>query len=355
MTFEPIVPAALLVAIAILLMVLRVAALHRMLARAGGGRNLRTLLRWGALTVAGLLLVLAAARPGLPRDDLHGNAANGTSTRAADANVFFVVDRSVDGRVQDYADGKSRMSGIRDDVAALIDHYPGARFAVISFAAKASLDWPLSDDAWSLKPLIKGLSTYTEAPPDATFAVNAGAANGLLRAKLAEAAEQYPNSKNLVFYFGEGAGGSRAPQGGFDIPHSSIAGGAVLGYGTPAGGPVPQALVNGDLVYEWDQAADRAATSGLNEDALKGIARVLGVPYFHRDNGSIARVVPNVDVQGPRSRDASAVSSNAADRTELYWLFSGLAALLALAESYGTLRDFRRNRPPRQVGVDAAT
>ncbi|MBW0014582.1 VWA domain-containing protein [Mycobacterium sp.] len=366
MTFDPIVPAGWLLAIATVLIVIRVAALTRVLAGAGSGRLLRVLLRWSALTAAGLLLVLAAARPGLLRDDLHGAAAAGGSARAAAANVFFVVDRSVDGRVTDYGsnagNSRSRMSGIRDDIAALVDQYPGARFAVISFAATASLDWPLSDDAWSLEPLVRGMSTYTEVPPDAMFQVNAEAANGLLRAKLAEASEAYPGSKNLVFYFGEGAGGSRAAQGGLDIPHSSIAGGAVLGYGTPAGGPVPQALLNGNVVYEWDEAANRAANSGLDEDALRGIAGVLGVPYFHRDNvsgGSIARVMPAVDLTASAARDSSAYShsgSTGIERTELYWVLSGLAALLALGESYPTLRDIRRNRPPRRVeSADAAT
>ena len=76
----------------------------------------------------------------------------------------------------------------------------------------------------------------------------------------------------------------------------------MLGYGTTAGGPVPQALVDGELAYEWDPAANRAANSGLNEGALKRIAGVLGVPYFRRDNGPIARVVPAVDLPGSRSR-----------------------------------------------------
>lgn len=354
MTFEPIVPAALLLAIAVVLIVIRMAALYRVLVRTGTGRYLRVVLRWGALTVAGLLLVLAAARPGLPHGDSHARAATRASAASADANVFFVVDRSVDGRVEDFGQAKSRMSGIRSDIAALIDQYPRARFAVISFAAQASLDWPLSDDVWSLKPLVKGLSTYTEVPPDAMFDVNAGAAAGLLRAKLAEATEQYRDSKNLVFYFGEGAGGARIAQNGFDVPHTSIAGGAVLGYGTPAGGPVPEALVDGDLVYEWDEQSNRAANSGLNEDALKGIAGQLGVPYFHRENGPITAVLPAVDLTG--SQGASpVVSSTTVERTELYWLFTGLAGVLALVETDLTLREFRRNRPPRRVRVNAAT
>src|SRR2546422_677522 len=80
---------------------------------------------------------------------------------AANLNVFIVIDRSVDSRVEDFADHESRMAGIRDDVLAVIDQYPRARFSVIEFASKAAELWPLSADAWSLKPLIQGLSPYT--------------------------------------------------------------------------------------------------------------------------------------------------------------------------------------------------
>lgn len=356
MTFQPIVSAGVLVVVAVALITIRMAALYRVLVRTGTGRYLRVVLRWGALTAAGLLLVLAAARPGLPQGDPHGRAdtrpAGGSS---ANANVFFVVDRSVDGRVEDYSDAKSRMSGIRSDILALIDQYPRARFEVISFAAKASLDWPLSDDVWSLKPFVKGLSTYTEVPQDAMFQVNVAAADDLLRIKLGEAGQQYHDSKNLVFYFGEGAGGSRAAQGDFDIPHATIAGGAVLGYGTATGGPIPQAYVNGDRVYMWDKQTDRAAHSGLNEGGLKAVAAQLGMPYFHRDSGPITPVVPAVDLTGSRSTDSPVIASATVERTELYWVFTGLAAVLALGEISLTLREFRRNRIPQRARPNAAT
>lgn len=352
MTFQPIIAVAVLIAIAVALTAVRMTALYRVLVRTGTGRYRRVVLRWSALTAAGLLLVLAAARPGLPRADDNARDSNKPAAAgAANVNVFFVVDRSVDGRVQDHTDATSRMAGIRSDIAALIGQYPRARFAVISFASHARLDWPLSDDVWSLTPWIQGLSTYTDVPQDAMFGVNVGAANDVLRTKLTEATQAHRDSKNLVFYFGEGAGGSRAPQTGFDVPREGIAGGAVLGYGTSAGGPIPQGFTNGTLLYMWDQQNNRAATSGLNELSLKAIAAELGVPYFHRDNSPITPVVPALDVTTDRSQGSPLVSSHTVERTELYWVFTGLAAALALAEIAVTLREFRRtayqHRPAR--------
>lgn len=349
MTFQPILPVAALIAVAVVLIVVRMAALYRVLVRTGTGRYLRVVLRWSGLTAAGLLLVLAAARPGLESTDEQARADNKPVTaRAINANVFFVVDRSVDSRVEDY-DGKSRMSGIRSDMAALVDQFPRARFAVISFASKAQMDWPLSDDVWSLKPRIDGMSPYTEVPPDAMFTVDAAAANDLLRDKLAQASRLYPDSKNLVFYLGEGAGGSRAPQGGFDLPERAVAGGAVLGYGTPEGGPIRQGFIDGALVYMSDPASNKPAISGINEDTLRALAAQLGVPYFHRDNGPITPVIPAVDLNGPADGDTPVVASIAVERTELYWIFTALAAVLILIEVYLTVLEFRRNRLPRKV------
>jgi Ca-activated chloride channel homolog len=349
-TFQPILPVAVLLTVAAVLIVIRMVALYRVLVRTGTGRYLRVVLRWSGLTVAGLLLILAAARPGLEPNDASARAENKPDTaRATNVNVFFVVDRSVDSRVEDFGDGKSRMSGIRSDIAALVNQYPRARFAVISFASTAQVDWPLSDDVWSLKPRIDGMSPYTDVPLDAMFTVDAAAANDLLGNKLAQAQRLYPGSKNLVFYFGEGAGGSRAPQGGFDLPENAVTGGAVLGYGTPAGGPIRAGYYDGALVYMNDPTNNAPAISGINEDTLRAIAAQLGVPYFHRDNGPITPVIPAVDLTGPAADDSPVVSSIAVERTELYWVFTALAAILILIEVYLTVLEFRRNRLPRRV------
>jgi Ca-activated chloride channel homolog len=350
MTFQPIVSVAMLVGIAAVLIIVRMFALYRVLVRTGSGRYLRVVLRWSGLTAAGLLLVLAAARPGLEPSDNAARADNKPqAARSVNANVFFVVDRSVDSRVEDYIDGKSRMSGIRDDMEALVDQYPQARFAVISFASKAKMDWPLSDDVWSLKPRVEGMSPYTDVSADAMFTVDAGAAKDLLRDKLAQASRLYPDSKNLVFYFGEGAGGSRAAQSSFDLPSGAVAGGAVLGYGTPAGGPIRQAFVNGDLIYMGDAATNGPAISRIDDKTLKAIAADLGVPYFHRDGSPITPVIPAVDLTSDTAGDSPVVSSIAVERTELYWVFTGLAAVLILIEVYLTVLEFRRNRLPRKV------
>ncbi len=97
------------------------------------------------------------------------------------ANVYFVVDRSANSAIGDYAGG-TRMSGIRDDIQSLIESHPDARFAVITFASRPAIDWPLSSDAWSLEPVVdaldplrrrgRGATRSTPAPPPMCCATN---------------------------------------------------------------------------------------------------------------------------------------------------------------------------------------
>jgi hypothetical protein len=199
------------------------------------------------------------------------------------------------------------MSAIRADVAALVDRYPQARFAVITFAARPSLEWPLSQDAWSLHPSIARLSADSSDEP-----VNAAAAANVLRYQLIAAGQQYRDSQNLVFYFGSGAPGSDAPQGEFDPVEDSVDGGAVFGYGPP-----------------------------MDEARLRRIADQLGVPYATRNTAE------SVTAAAPDGGDASEVTTSftgSAHRTELYWVFTMVAAVLLLFEVFLSIRDFRRMR-----------
>ncbi|WP_445170040.1 vWA domain-containing protein [Mycolicibacterium sp. Dal123E01] len=327
MSLDPVLPVALLLVLAAVVVGARAQTLSTVLAHAG--RHRRTaMLRWSATTLALLLVVVTAARPGIAA------TAQMQPDQRAEVNVFFVVDRSVDSRVEDFG-GATRMAGIRSDMSAIVDAYPGARFAAIGFSSAAAIDWPLSDDVWSLKAVLAGLSPYVSVGPDAAATVNAGAAANLLRYQLIQAAAQYPRARNLVFYFGEGAGGSTAPQGGFSADER-ISGGAVYGYGTTAGGPVPGAYVDGAVTYLADARSGAPVISALDEAGLRRVASELAVPYTHREPGQPIATLPDVPsgAEGPPARE----------RVELYWLFALITAMLLLPEIYLMVREFRRNR-----------
>jgi hypothetical protein len=307
MTFAPVLPPLVLLAIAVVVVALRVLNMRRL--HAAGGARWATVWRWSGLTLAILLILIAGTRPGIDRGESGAAAAARTAT---DLNVFLVVDRSADSAVDDYGDRKSRMSAIRNDIQALIERYPGARFALIAFASRPSLDWPLSEDAWSLKPEVARLAPYPAS--DSGEDVNAAAAANVLRYQLIAAAQQYPDSKSLVFYFGSGAAGSRAPQGEFDPTPNSVDGGDVFGYG-----------------------------AAQNEPELRRIAGQLGVPYVDRDDGRpISESAPDSSPAQPAT--PATIASGIAGRTELYWVFTLLAAVLLLFELFASIRDVRRTR-----------
>jgi len=347
MNFSPIWPLWAMVALAAVLLGVRLYTLYRVLVRTATGRYRPVVGRWLGLSLAVLLILLAATRPALPADRSQDQLPPPPQT-AQNLNVFFVVDRSPNQRVEDFAQGKSRMAGARADMLALIKTYPQARFALIGFSSGAHMDWPLSDDVWSLPPVIEGLSPYTSISADALAKVNAGAAADLVAQKMEQATRDYPDSKNVVFYLGSGAPGSRAEQGSFAAAKALIAGGAVLGYGSTTGGPVPQGINNGRTVFMADQQDGAPLNSALNEAELRSVADQLGVPYFSRAAGQpITPILPVIDPGTPAANPA-ATGSTTPERNEVYWLFTGAAAVLLLAEMYLSVRDIRRSRTARQ-------
>jgi Ca-activated chloride channel family protein len=302
MTFHAVLPPMLLAALAAGILLARVLALHR---TAGTSRTPSALWRWAGMTSAALLLLCAAARPVLGSDvpDL---------ARVADEsapNVFLVVDRSPDMGIDDFGAGRPRMAAARDDIVALIDRYPGARVAVIAFASRPSLEWPLSVDTWTLRPVMSALTPYASAP-DAAVQANVGAAANVLRYQLFGAMQQYPRAKNLVFYLGAGALESERPPSEFDLPEGAVDGGAVLGYGP--------------------------ATA-----SLRSVAEQIGVPYLSRDGRA-----PLADALSADPADAAGppLVAHVPERAELYWGFALGAAALSLVELYLVLREFRRTR-----------
>ena len=142
---------------------------------------------------------------------------------------------------------------------------------------------------------------------DTSDHVNAAAAANVLRYQLIAAGQQYPGSKSLVYYFGSGAGGSRAPQGEFE---------PVRWFGGRRGG------------VRLRRSGRRA---GLQPD------RRAARPAIRRSQARPARRRGRARQRPCDSRATDAVSpSGVADRTELYWVFTlpgrGAAAVRAVRE-----------------------
>ena len=300
MTLSPVLPPVLLMLLAATLVATRAAAWWRL---AHGTTARSATWRWTGLSVAALLLVAAATRPVI--------GATASAQEPADArepNVFLVIDRSPE-MAAPGPDGSSPAVQANSDVTQLIDHYPKARFAVIGFASGPRLEWPLSADSWSLKPVVTASATY---PTPDSAPTEAGAASTMLRYQLLSAAQQYPDATNLVYYLGAGTPKGATPQREFALPENSVAGGAVLGYGSDG---IP---------------------------SLRSVAGQVGVQYVPRTGPSIPTEALAAS-SAPVQRDTRRASSG----TELYWALTGPAAILLLIELYLVLREVARTRLDR--------
>ncbi len=309
MTGYPVLPPLLLAILAVAILVARVITLRRLLA---AGPNPTAFWRWAGVTVAAVLLIIATTRPVIGADGAGAARIAGDT----EPSIFLVVDRSPEMAVPDLAN-RVRIDIAKDDLTALVDRYPNARFAVIEFASRARLAWPLSADTWSLRPEIAAI-TPLAADPDGVAETNVGAAGNVLRYQLIGATQQYPRAHNLVFYLGPGATEAESAPRKFEPPEGAIDGGAVLGYG--------------------------AAADGI--EALRDVAAQLGVPLVPRvDAAPLDSALPDTGAAG-----GTASARVLADgRTETYWLPAGIAAVLILVELYRTLRGLRHTRRTSEV------
>jgi len=150
-----------------------------------------------ALGAMRLVMLLACfvmfLRPGIP-----GGA---TETLATDTDIVLVVDTTASIVAEDWNGDEPRLDGVRADVQAIVDEYPGARFALITFDASADLRMPLTTDTTAL---VSSLEVLRPEVTSQSRGSSIGIANQLLTDTLSNAAEASPDRSRMVFYFGDG-------------------------------------------------------------------------------------------------------------------------------------------------------
>jgi Ca-activated chloride channel family protein len=303
----------------------------------------RAWLRRGLLAA---LLLLALVRPGLP----GGTAQAATS----DLNVFFVVDTTTSMVAEDHGNG-TRMDGVRQDIMAIAAELPGARFSVLTFDTKGHVRMPLTTDTLALETITSVLEPQVTAYAKGS---SISAARQVLAERLAAARDSHPERPRLVFYLGDGEQTSSVAPQPLGLGNGLVSGGAVLGYGTPAGGRMKDntgmASDGGarDSRYVRD-AEGRDAVSVIDEGRLREIASQLQVPYVHRAAGDPA--APMLQQARPGTPGSSSNDSSLPGRTELYWVFAACAFALALVEFSVVIRRFRALQPATTPGAAAGS
>lgn len=291
----------------------------------------RAWFRRGAMV---LLLTLAFLRPGVGGVD--------ASSAASQLDVFFVVDTTSSVVAQDFGTGEPRLSGVKADLKAIAAKLPGASFSLIGFAQEAKVLVPLTSDGNALTNSIDGLSPEVTAYSRGSSVTVAAKS---LAARLAAAKKSRPDRARLVYYFGDGEQTAASTPEPFHLADGLVSGGAVLGYGTAAGGTMKinsglgQGLGPG---YIQDYARGADAVSKIDENMLRAIAGQLGVGYVHRNAGEgIDPALAGVQPGALRIDGQSPVRA----QFELYWIF-GLGILaLAAWELFALTRQMRRLMP----------
>ncbi|KQO82684.1 hypothetical protein ASF17_06470 [Frigoribacterium sp. Leaf263] len=338
--FDPVLPVGVLIVAAA---VLGGFAVWRLVAER---RSPRLRAAWARRTAVVVLLLVIAARPGVP--------GGSSPASAADLNVFFVVDTTSSIAAEDWGDGAPRLDGVRADVASVTEQLAGARFSLISFDSSAVLRTPLTDDASALLTAARVMNreiTYYSSGSSISEA------NDLLAERLSEARETDPGRANVVYYLGDGEQTADEDPGSFAAAADDVDGGAVLGYGTAEGGRMKVFDGYGDdystdeYIVDRTRAGSPEAVSRIDEEALRTIADQLGVPYVHREADT------PVDAAVADARDGRVVSTDARAEsvTELYWLAAVPLVVLVLLDVLLVLRALGEIRPARGDGSSRAS
>ena len=271
------------------------------------------------LTAMVVLLGVAALRPAVPGDEVNASAAN--------LNVYFVVDTTSSIIAEDYGNERPRISGVESDITAVTEALPGARYSVITFDQATRVRVPLTTDSNALDA---ALETLLPEPSEYSRGSSITAANERLGRMLEQAEQRNPDRGRVVFYLGDGEQTATEPAAPFTIDPRLINGGAVLGYGTSEGGRMKATRSRFDATTDYiiDPATGEDARSVIDEDALRGIGKQLGLPYVHRESGDgVATIVATVDLQR-FGTSAEVEAQRVRARQELYWpLLIGVAGL----------------------------
>ncbi len=289
----------------------------------------------GRRTAIVVLLLVAAIRPAVPGNDVRVDASA--------LDVYLVVDTTSSVMARDYGDAQPRLDGVRTDIKALVSQLSGARFALMTFDIDTTVRLPLTSDGAAVAAAADTLRPETSVWSRGSSITMA---RDQLRTALQRGRDSRPERARLVFYLGDGEQTASQDPPPFDIDRELINGGAVLGYGTAAGGrmAISAAFEKGDIV---DPSTGQPALSVIDEKQLAALATQLGVPYLHRtsdDNGQ--RIIESVQLKDLAPLRATDSAEIVGGRSELGWVALLLVALLAAWEGGVLIAAASRSRRP---------
>jgi Ca-activated chloride channel family protein len=333
MTLSPMLPLALLIPIAVVL-----------LGFVGWQivRNRRTPLglSWFARLALVAFVLVMSLRPAIA-------GAEPASTAEGGLEVYFVVDTTSSMAAEDF-ESAPRLDGVKADIGGIARSLPGAEFALVTFDSSAIQRMPLSGDVTALRSAVTAITQEVTAYSSGS---SIDAPLELVTSILTDAREDNPERPRLVYYVGDGEQTVATEPASFDTVAPLIDGGAVLGYGTEDGGRMMSFDGYNDetsapaYIKDYSANPPSDAVSRIDETRLGTIADQLGVDYVHRDYGDpVDPLVAGISVAAP-----SIESEPAGAAVELYWWLAIPIALLLIRELLGTVTALSELRPPKSA------
>ena len=290
---------------------------------------------WGRRAALAMVTVLILSGPSVPV----------TETRPmSNIEIYLVVDRTGSMAAEDWAGGPdngggTRLDGVRQDLTAIRDAFPAARFSIIALDSAAARELPLTSDFDAVTSWINSLQ---QEPTTKSSGSSLERALPQLTQDLKSSSENTPEAARIVYILSDGeatddgVGASEAKAAGVSWSQLSavVDGGAVLGYGTPEGAHMREFEVgqttapDDEPKYITEPGTSQPAVSVPDTKELQTVASDMGLPYFQRTGGSDD--VPTKDFTDVNVQE---VFSDGRERSNRYTYFTwplGLAAAVLL-------------------------
>lgn len=255
-------------------------------------------------------------------------------------HVLFVIDDTISMLAEDYDGNRTRLEGVKEDCGYIMDELPGARFSVISFHNTANVLSPFTDNAEFIHSTIE--SIY---PLDDLYARGSSmnVAKEVMLHTLEEIHEKR-DTKTVVFFISDGEITDGSAIESFKEAAQYIGNGAVLGYGSEAGGNMHIKNYDDEIVLVEDHSdyPYKPAVSKINESNLKVLAKDMGIEYVNMNQGqrldSILNNIKNSAETTKKNAEIKEESNEVENAKDIYYLFVIPLALLFIFEAVTIIR-----------------
>lgn len=308
MMISPIIPIPIILIICAVLIVLK-------------RRNLLSFIRQIVIVLLLFLINLRIVIPTESTEAVHSNV-----------DVLFVIDNTISMLAMDYDGDARRIDAVKQDVKAIMEDFPNARFGLISFDNTAKYLIPYTYEADLVAQAVNAFEGHTKY-------VAAGTSINMVHDVLYETLSRnssYAKEEEriqIVFFISDGEITDESKLESFEDVAEFIDCGAVLGYGTEEGGKMKVKDSVSDnlavlLEYYDDNYNKKVAISKIDEKNLKSLSKDMGIDYYHMSERSKLRDALSEVEEDMIEVTFSTESEQRTGYKETYYIFAILLSVM---------------------------